>query len=737
MEALRLRAPGSGRAARKERDSRMPKIRQHNVTAAQWSPNGTALGAVDLTQSSKYPFGDNVFSLAAQRQRLPKEVFEGLQRTLDQGEALDLTLADAVALGMKEWALERGATHYTHVFQPLTGLTAEKHDSFFGPTGDGMALAEFSGKELIQGEPDASSFPTGGVRATFEARGYTAWDPTSPAFILENPNGALLCIPTAFASWTGEALDAKIPLLRSMDALSRSAIRALRLLGDEQSARVFTTVGPEQEYFLIDEQYYFERPDLINTGRTLFGAKPPKGHELDDHYFGSIPERVLACMMETELELAKLGVPVKTRHNEVAPAQYEIAPVFENSNVGSDHQQLTMQVMQRVARKYGLVCLLHEKPFAGVNGSGKHNNWSMGTDTGHNLMDPGDTPADNVSFLFFCAAVIRAVDKHQGLLRASVAGIGQDHRLGANEAPPAIMSIFLGAELEKVFEAIASGEGDPHTPASVLGLGTPVLPPLPMHGGDRNRTSPFAFTGNKFEFRALGSSQSLAFPNTVLNTIVAEAIDELTDDLETKLAGSGDLDEAVTAVVRDAYVASKRIIFDGDNYDEEWHAEAEQRGLKNLRSTPDALPEVLTEPTLAAFEKYEVLSHRELESRYEVWLEQYVMRANIEAETAATIARTMLLPAALRHIALVDGAGMETLAAETRSLVDEFAEAISALEAANVYPDGLEGLDLALYVRDEQLAAMAQVREVGDRLEKVVADDLWPLPKYSEILFIK
>jgi glutamine synthetase len=715
----------------------MPKIRQHNVTAARWSPNGDAIGAVDLTQPSKYPFGDNVFSVSVQRQRLPKEVFEGLKRTLDKGEALDPSLADAVALGMKEWALERGATHYTHVFQPLTGLTAEKHDSFFAPTGDGLALAEFSGKELIQGEPDASSFPTGGVRATFEARGYTAWDPTSPAFILENPNGALLCIPTAFASWTGEALDGKIPLLRSMDALSRSAIRALRLLGDEASARVFTTVGPEQEYFLIDQQYFFERPDLINTGRTLFGAKPPKGHELDDHYFGSIPERVLACMLETELELAKLGVPVKTRHNEVAPAQYEIAPTFENSNVGSDHQQLTMQVMQRVARKYGLVCLLHEKPFAGVNGSGKHNNWSMGTDTGRNLMDPGDTPAENISFLFFCAAVIKAVDKHQGLLRASVAGIGQDHRLGANEAPPAIISIFLGAELGKVFEALASGDGDPHTPAAVLALGTPVLPPLPMHGGDRNRTSPFAFTGNKFEFRALGSSQSLAFPNTVLNTIVAEAIDELAGELEATLAGGAELEDALTSVVKDAYVGSKRVIFDGDNYAEEWHAEAEQRGLKNLRTTPDALPEVLADQTVQAFEKYEVLSHRELESRYEVWLEQYVIRANIEAETAAAIARTMLLPAALRHVALVDAAGLDELAAEARSLVSEFADAISALDEANVYPDGAEGLDLALYVRDEQLAAMAKVRELADELEKVVADDLWPLPKYSEILFIK
>ena len=562
--------------------ARMPRTRTQNVTAAQWSPNGGALGAPDLTLPANQVFGANVFSPAVQRQRLPKAVFKRLQETLDDGLPLDPILADAVAAAMKEWAMEKGATHFTHWFQPLTGSTAEKHDSFYGPTGDGAAIAEFSGKELIQGEPDASSFPTGGIRATFEARGYTAWDPTSPAFILENPNGALLCIPTAFASWTGEALDHKIPLLRSMDALSKSAVRALRLLGDDDAERVFTTVGPEQEYFLIDEQFYFERPDLVNTGRTLFGAKPPKGHELDDHYFGSIPERVLACMLETERELAKLGVPVKTRHNEVAPAQYEVAPIFENSNVGSDHQQLTMQIMQNVARRYGLVCLLHEKPFAGVNGSGKHNNWSMGTDTGSNLLEPGDTPHENLQFLFFCAAVIQAVNKHQALLRASIASPGQDHRLGANEAPPAIISIFLGAELEKVFGAIESGSGDAATPKSELELGASVLPALPKHGGDRNRTSPFAFTGNKFEFRALGSSQSLALPNTVLNTIVAEAIDELSDALEAKGGG----EDAVLEVVRDAYAANKQIVFDGDNYAEEWHAEAEKRGLHNLKQTP-------------------------------------------------------------------------------------------------------------------------------------------------------
>ncbi|MBW8059231.1 MAG: glutamine synthetase type III [Solirubrobacterales bacterium] len=715
----------------------MTRIRQQNVTAAQWSSNGRVLGALDLTLPENDPFGANVFSVAVQRDRLPADVFEKLQATLAGGEALDPSLADAVAEAMKEWALEKGATHFTHMFQPLTGSTAEKHDSFFEPEGEGTVLAGFSGKELIQGEPDASSFPTGGVRATFEARGYTAWDPTSPAFVLENPNGALLCIPTAFASWTGEALDAKIPLLRSMDALSRSAIKALRLLGDEQSQRVFTTVGAEQEYFLIDEQYFFERPDLISTGRTLFGAKPPKGHELDDHYFGSIPERILAYMLEAELEMRKLGIPVKTRHNEVAPNQYEIAPVFENSNVGSDHQQLMMQVMKSVARRYGLVCLLHEKPFAGVNGSGKHNNWSMSTDTGSNLLDPGDTPADNVHFLFFCAAVIQAVNKHQGLLRASVASIDQDHRLGANEAPPAIISIFLGAELNKVFEAISSGEGDPHTPASFLELGATVLPALPMHGGDRNRTSPFAFTGNKFEFRTLGSSESLAFPNTVLNTIAAEAIDELAGKLEEKVSGGADTATAVIDIVRESYAANKQICFDGDNYAEEWHTEAEQRGLKNLRTTPDALPEVLTEQTVKAFGDYGVLSKRELESRFEVCVEQYAIRANIEAEMTSSIAKTMILPAALRYLALLGEAGISSLNSEVRGLVDGLVTALAELEEANACPDDLEGLDLAIHARDKQLAAMVAVREASDKLEKVVADDLWPLPKYEEMLFIK
>jgi glutamine synthetase len=718
----------------------MPKSRQQNVTAAQWSANGSALGSLDLTLPGNQIFASNVFSVAVQRRRLPKHVFKALQRTLERGEALDTTLADAVAQAMKEWAMEKGATHYTHWFQPLTGSTAEKHDSFYGPAGDGTAIADFSGKELIQGEPDASSFPTGGIRATFEARGYTAWDPTSPAFILENPNGALLCIPTAFTSWTGEALDNKIPLLRSMDALSGAAVGALELLGIEDSARVFTTIGCEQEYFLIDEQYYFERPDLLTTGRTLFGAKPPKGHELDDHYFGSIPERILAYMLECEVELAKLGVPIKTRHNEVAPNQYEVAPIFENSNVGADHQMITMQILQNTARRYGLVCLLHEKPFAGVNGSGKHNNWSMGTDTGLNLLDPGDTPEANLKFLFFCAAVIQAVNKHQALLRASIANAGQDHRLGANEAPPAIISIFLGADLEKVFAAIESGKTQASKPGSFLGLGTPVLPPLPLHGGDRNRTSPFAFTGNKFEFRALGSSQSPALPNTVLNTIVAESIDDLTGKLKTALKASGTtLEKAVTKVVKDAWTENKQVVFDGDGYSEEWHKEAEKRGLANLRTTPDALPWLVDKQTVAAFKKYKVLSKRELESRLEVFTEQYAVKLNIESETAAQIARTMLLPAAVRHLNELKATGLDELVEEVEPLVKELQFAIVKLEDANLsdnQPDS-SAMKWAVYMRDTVIPAMEDVRQVADRLEKLVADDLWPLPKYSEMLFIK
>ncbi len=711
-----------------------PRTRQQNVTAAQWAANG-GLGATDLTESIDY-YGENVFSPAVQKERLSKDAYKRLQAAVASGEGLDLELANEVAEAMKEWALEKGATHYTHWFQPLTGLTAEKHDSFFDPQADGTAMTEFKGKELIQGEPDASSFPSGGIRATFEARGYTAWDPTSPAFLLENPNGALLCIPTAFVSWTGEALDQKIPLMRSMRALSDTAVDACTLL-DVEAEHVFTTVGPEQEYFLIDEQYYFERPDLVNTGRTLFGAKPPKGQQLDDHYFGSIPERILAFMMDAERELQRLGIPIKTRHNEVAPNQYELAPIFENSNVATDHQQLIMQILQNKARDYGLVCLLHEKPFQGVNGSGKHNNWSMGTDSGVNLLDPGDTPHDNVVFLFFCAAVIKAVNKHQALLRASVANAGQDHRLGANEAPPAIISIFLGAELTKAFDAIESGSMEGKTPKETLDLGTPLLPVLPKHGGDRNRTSPFAFTGNKFEFRALGSSMSLSMPNTVLNTIVAEAIEDLTRELKAKLDSGTELNEAVLAIVKDVYSANKQVCFDGDGYSEEWHAEAAQRGLVNLPATPDALPWFTNDQTVGAFEKYSVLSRRELEAREEVLYEQYVIKLNIEGETTAQIARTMILPAAVRHLGELKAAGNEQMVSESDELLKELWFAIEKLESANEIHEDDTIEQEAKYMYETVIPAMAGVREVADKLEKVVADDLWPLPKYWEMLFIK
>jgi glutamine synthetase len=715
---------------------------QRNLAAAQWSPNGGQLGSPDLTAPANQVFGLNVFGPAAQRTHLPKSVYARLKRTLEKGEPLDLELADGVASAMRSWSMERGATHYTHWFQPLTGSTAEKHDSFYSPAGDGSAITEFSGKDLVRGEPDASSFPTGGIRSTFEARGYTAWDPTSPAFILENPNGAVLCIPTAFTSWTGEALDMKIPLLRSMDALSNAAVRTLRLFGNETAERVFTTCGNEQEYFLIDEAYFFARPDLVTTGRTLFGAKPPKGHELDDHYFGSIPERVLACMLEVENELAKLGVPIKTRHNEVAPAQYEVAPVFENSNLSVDHQQLTMRTLQSVARRYGLVCLLHEKPFAGVNGSGKHNNWSMGTDTGDNLLDPGDTPHENMQFLFFCAAVIEAVNKHQGLLRASIAGAGQDHRLGANEAPPAIISIFLGSQLNHVFEAIEQGTSSSGVTEAVMQLGTTQLPELEKDPGDRNRTSPFAFTGNKFEFRALGSSESPSLPNTVLNTIVADSVDRLTTELQKAVEGGQSVDEAVPGLVLDSWLANKQIVFNGDNYSEDWYADAEQRGLLNLRSTPDALPELVSEQTVEVFGRFNVLSERELDARFEVMTEQYATKVNIEAETAATIARTQLLPAAVRHLATLRSAGngntaIDSLGDETGEMIEELTFAIRKLEEKNDTPDDLEGIEWAKYIRDEVVPAMEGVREVADRLERVVAEDLWPLPRYSEILFIK
>ena len=565
------------------------------------------LNHVDFkTTHIKDLYGANVFNEEVQRQRLPKPVFRSLQKTIKQGAPLDPAIADSVATAMKDWAMEKGATHFTHLFQPMTGLTAEKHDSFLQPSSDGVAITEFSGKELVRGEPDASSFPSGGIRATFEARGYTAWDPTSPAFLHEGPNGATLVIPTVFLSWTGEALDKKTPLLRSMEALSTQALRILRLFGNTQAKKVFTTVGPEQEYFLIDRNFYYARPDLVNAGRTLFGAKPPKGQELEDQYFGCIPERVLACMAEAEAELIKLAVPVKTRHNEVAPSQYEIAPIFENSNLATDHQMLTMEVLRRTAEKYGLACLLHEKPFAGINGSGKHNNWSMSTDSGENLLDPGDTPHDNAQFLVFCVAVIRAVSRYPELLRVSVCGAANDHRLGANEAPPAIMSIFLGDQLQDVMDQLEKGPPRSTKQGGFMEIGVSVLPKLPRDAGDRNRTSPFAFTGNKFEFRAVGASQSVAGPNAILNTIVAESLDTIATNLENAKKTGKDLNKAIQELLSSILKESKKVLFSGDNYAEEWHQEAERRGLPNLKNTVDALPVIIRKDTIDLLTRYKV-----------------------------------------------------------------------------------------------------------------------------------
>ncbi len=698
-------------------------------------------------------FGENTFGLDEMESRLPKSAYQAMLATIERGAPIDPDVAEAVAQAMKEWAIERGASHFTHWFQPLTGYTAEKHDSFITPNEGGGAVAKFSGKDLIQGEPDASSFPSGGLRATFEARGYTAWDPTSPAFIIENSKGSYLAIPTAFASWTGEALDHKIPLLRSMEALNKQALRALKLFGDTTATKVYSTVGDEQEYFLIDEEFYYRRPDLVICGRTLLGARPPRGQELDDHYFGSINDRVLSCMLEVEKELYRLSVPVKTRHNEVAPSQYEIAPIYENANVAVDHQQLLMLTLQRVARQFGLVCLLHEKPFAGINGSGKHNNWSMATNTGLNLLEPGDTPHDNTQFLFFCAAVVLAVFKHQDLLRISVATAANDHRLGANEAPPAIMSVFLGEQLEHIFEQLTEGPAKESKQGGFLGLGVPSLPHLPRHAGDRNRTSPFAFTGNKFEFRSVGSSQTVSFPNVVLNVIVAEALDEMTTLLEATLEGKEATNEevletAVAEVLRVVVSHSKPIIFNGDNYTEAWHEEAAARGLLNLRSTLDALDHLLDKKNVEIFEKYDVLSERELESRHEIMMEQYFLTINIEAETTETLARTMVLPAAVRYLSeLVDTlargkevglsfAGVHETAEAVGGMIDALRAAIDALIMQNKQrEDNLE--ENARHMKNEVIPAMEAVRHAADDLERAVPHDLWPLPTYREILFVK
>lgn len=693
-------------------------------------------------------YGKNVFGLREMMSSLPKPQYKALLSTLQDGTTLDPTVADAVAVAMKEWALERGATHFTHWFQPLTGLTAEKHDSFLDPTRDGRAITDFSGSELVQGEPDASSFPSGGLRATFEARGYTAWDPTSPAFLMEGASGAYLCIPTAFASWAGDALDKKTPLLRSVHALDKQARRALKLFGSPEGP-VRATMGPEQEFFLVDEEFFFRRPDLVTCGRTLFGTRPPKGQEMEDHYFGSIPERILAYMNEVELELYKLGVPLRTRHNEVAPGQFEMAPVHEDANLAADHQQLTMATLRRVARKYGLACILHEKPFQGVNGSGKHLNWSFGTN-GQNLLEPGETPHENKQFLFFCSSVLKAVAAHQDLLRAAVAHAGNDHRLGANEAPPAIISAFVGDQLWDIFEQIEKvGEAKSSRASGLMGLGVDVLPHLPMHAGDRNRTSPFAFTGNKWEFRALGASQSISFPATVLNTIVADAIDEMCTTLEAELKTGVAFDEALRSLLASETREFKQVIFNGDNYSPAWVKEAENRGLLNLRSTMEALPAIVTEKNAALFEKHGVLSHRELESRYEIYVDRYFKTINIEGETGQYMAQTMVLPAATRYLANLvrtgDQAkalglptdGVLVTAGHVGELIDQLVEKLNVLATQNQELGGDTVFSKAEHMRENIIPALDQVRDVVDRLERVVPDDLWPIPTYREMLFIK
>ena len=711
----------------------------------------TVAGSVDYVSRPFHEvFGEHVFNEKVQRERLPKPVFKVLQKTIKAGEELDATIADAVAMAMKDWAIEHGATHFTHWFQPMTGATAEKHDSFVTPTPEGGALAEFSGKELIRGEPDASSFPSGGLRATFEARGYTAWDPTSPAFILDNPNGATLVIPTMFISWTGEALDKKTPLLRSLEALNRQALRVLRLFGNASTKRVFTTIGAEQEYFLIDKHWYYARPDLINCGRTLFGARPPKGQELEDQYFGSIPERVLAIMAEMEYELMRLGVPIKTRHNEVAPSQYEIAPIYEQANLATDHQMLVMELLRKVANRYGMTCLLHEKPFAGINGSGKHNNWSMATDEGENLLNPGDTPHANAQFLVFCAAICRAVHKYAGLLRMSVAGAANDHRLGANEAPPAIISIFLGAQLTDVFRQIETGAARSSKRGGHIEVGVSTLAPLPRDAGDRNRTSPFAFTGNKFEFRAVGSSQSIAGPNAVLNTIVAESLDYVATHLEEAVKRGKDFNKALGSLLREMVKEFKPVLFEGDNYSPDWHAEAQRRGLPNYTNSVDAIQLATSKEAIDLFTKYKVYSRRELHSRRDIMLENYSKAINIESLTASMLARTMILPAALKYQADVaeainsarSAAGVEDdqqagLLKELLDTISAFCKAIAALDEAVARQPHGNALQHAQHQRDKLLPAVAALRKVADKLEGMVADEYWPLPTYREMLFIR
>ena len=687
-------------------------------------------------------FGSMVFNDSVMRARLPKDVFKQVQRSINEGKRLDSAAATVVANAMKDWAIEKGATHFTHWFQPMTGITAEKHDSFISPVDGGKVIMEFSGKELIQGEPDASSFPSGGLRATFEARGYTAWDPTSYAFIKDG----VLCIPTAFCSYGGEALDKKTPLLRSMEAINRQGMRVIRLFGNTDVTSIKTTVGPEQEYFLIDKSVYEKRKDLMYTGRTLFGAKPPKGQELEDHYFGTIKPRVAAFMKELNEELWKLGVLAKTEHNEVAPAQHELAPIFTTTNIATDHNQLTMEIMQKVAKKHDMVCLLHEKPFAGVNGSGKHNNWSMTTNTGVNLLDPGDTPYENAQFLLFLCAVIQAVDDYQDMLRISVASAGNDHRLGANEAPPAVMSMFLGTELESILSAIEKDEPYGGKEKELIKVGVHVLPKFPKDNTDRNRTSPFAFTGNKFEFRMLGSAASISGANVVLNTAVAESLRQYADILENSKDFENDLHELIKSVI----AKHKRIIFNGNGYDDAWIEEAERRGLLNLKSTPDCVPYYLAEKNVDLFTRHKIYTHVELHSRYEIKLDGYCKVLHIEALTMLDMVWKDILPAvsayskkladtALAKKSLSDSidCSFETeLAAKISTLTAEAVKKTQALEYAVMDVKNYEDtLELARFYKDTVFAAMNELRIVVDELETHTAAEYWPYPSYGDILF--
>lgn len=716
--------------------------------------------SVDFSQVSVSDvFGQNVFNRSVMRQLLPKGAYKAVVRCLDHGERLDSSMADIVANALKDWAVSKGATHFTHWFHPMTGLTAEKHDAFLvSSSEDGGANVEFSGKLLIQGEPDASSFPSGGIRSTFEARGYTGWDPTSPAFLMESTNGKTLCIPTVFCSYSGHALDKKTPLLRSVEALNKQTLRLLHLLGNKEATRINCTVGAEQEYFLIDDSFYLARPDLINCGRALFGAKPPKGQEMEDHYWGSIKERVLAFMMDAEAELYKLGVPVKTRHNEVAPAQFEVAPVFEFSNVATDHNMLLMEVFRKTAQKHGLRCLFHEKPFSGVNGSGKHNNWSMSDEHGNNLLEPGHTPLDNLQFLVVLTAVIRAVNKFGHLLRASIASAGNDHRLGANEAPPAIMSIYLGEKLSEVVKALIAGKKELQGSKGVVKFGVSSLPELPKDDSDRNRTSPFAFTGNKFEFRAVGSSQSVAWPNTVLNTMVADSVDYLATEIEKAIKAGADLTTAADKVIRAVLTENERVLFNGDNYSQVWHEEAARRGLPNLKNTVEALPVLKDKEVKELFAKYAVLQEDELMSRYNVQLEAYCKTINIESLMTASMARTMIVPAALEYqlriaqtIATTKQAVSGISLTHQEDLLKSVSDKVGSLQ---VEVDRLESLikeghqdehgdhgesdtlNRARFYEQKVIPSMNQVRNLSDELETTIDDSLWPLPKFREMLYI-